>query len=119
MKDYCAENEKNASSIFGSAFLTVPRFILDQLFSENLPVRQGGWLYLLLFAGCFYADGHVRLNDRMVSCRKGEFVGTQAQLARLSGINVSTVNRKTESRGEYPCRSIESCQKAIRWETNG
>jgi hypothetical protein len=26
MKDYCAENEKNASSIFGSAFLTVPRF---------------------------------------------------------------------------------------------
>ena len=93
MKDYCAENEKNASSIFGSAFLTVPRFILDQLFSENLPVRQGGWLHLLLFAGCFYADGHVRLNDRMVSCRKGEFVGTQAQLARLSGINVSTVNR--------------------------
>ena len=51
MKDYCAENEKNASSIFGSAFLTVPRFILDQLFSENLPVRQGGWLHLLLFAG--------------------------------------------------------------------
>ncbi|WP_286156583.1 hypothetical protein [Parabacteroides goldsteinii] len=51
MKDYCAENEKNASDIFGSAFLTVPRFILDQLFSENLPVRQGGWLYLLLFAG--------------------------------------------------------------------
>lgn len=31
MKDYCAENEKNASDIFGSAFLTVPLLYLDQL----------------------------------------------------------------------------------------
>ena len=57
MKDYCAENEKNASSIFGSAFLTVPRFILDQLFSENLPVRQGGWLHLLYLPAVFMQMG--------------------------------------------------------------
>ena len=119
MKDYCAENEKNASDIFGSAFLTVPRFILDQLFSENLPVRQGGWLYLLLFAGCFYADGHVRLNDRMVSCRKGEFVGTQAQLARLSGINVSTVNRLLRQMADKKLITMNRIPGGTRIRVNG
>lgn len=119
MKDYCAENEKNASTVFGSAFLTVPRFILDQLFSENLPVRQKGWLHLLLFAGCFYADGHVRLNDRVVSCRKGEYVGTQVALARLSGINVSTVNRLLRQMADKKLIVMNRIPGGIRIRVNG
>ena len=62
MKDYCAENEKNAYSIFGCGHKQVP---------PQHPLCRHHARHLLLFAGCFYADGHVRLNDRMVSCRKG------------------------------------------------
>lgn len=92
MKDYRIENEKIAADYFGKAFLKVPRIILNQLRAKSLLIRQQGRLHLLLFASCFFVDGYVEVNDCKVSCRRGEYVGTQAELSRLSGINVSTVN---------------------------
>lgn len=92
MNHYCIENEQVTVDYFGKAYLKVPRTILNQLHAKSVLVRQQGQLHLLLFAKCFFIDGYVELNGEQVSCRKGEYVGTQAELARLSGIHASTVN---------------------------
>lgn len=74
---------------------------------------------------CFYLPavfmqmGMVRLNDRMVSCRKGEFVGTQAQLARLSGINVSTVNRLLRQMADKKLITMNRIPGGTRIRVNG
>lgn len=92
MDHYCIENELIAGDYFGKGYLKVPRTILNQLHAKSVLVRQQGQLHLLLFESCFFVDGYVELNGDQVSCRKGEYVGTQAELARLSGIHPSTVN---------------------------
>lgn len=92
MNDYCIENEQIAGDYLGKAYLKVPRTILNQLHAKSVVTRQQGQLHLLLFVSCFFTDGYVVLNERPVSCRKGEYVGTQSELARWSKIHPSTVS---------------------------
>ena len=61
------------------------------MLKANWSDSRDGCIYFCLPA-VFFTDGYVEVNDCKVSCRRGEYVGTQAELSRLSGINVSTVN---------------------------
>lgn len=119
MKNYRIENEGDATEYFGKSFLTVPRVILNQLQSANLIVRQQGQLHLLLFAVCYFKDGYAMVNDCKVSCRKGEYVGTQAELARLSGINASTVNILLHKMADMKLITINRITNGSRIRVNG
>lgn len=91
MLNYCAENEKIAAEYLGVAYLKVPRVILDQLVSESTSVRQQGLLHFVLFASCYYGDSIVVYKGNVVKCFVGDYVGTQAKLAEMSGIHLTTV----------------------------
>lgn len=91
MDEFRSVNEKQAIDLMGLPYVKIPRYTLDLLKSPT--TRQLGQLHLLLFDICFFADGYACLNGRKVPCKRGEYVGTQQQLADLSGINIGSVNR--------------------------
>ena len=91
MDEFRSVNEKLAIDLMGLPYVKIPRYTLDLL---NCPApRQLGHLHLLLFDICFFADGYTDLNGRKVPCKRGEYVGTQQELADLSGINIGSINR--------------------------
>lgn len=91
MDEFRSVNEKQAIDLMGLPYVKIPRYTLDLL--KRPATRQLGQLHLLLFDICFFADGYASLNGRKVPCKRGEYVGTQQQLADLSGINIGSVNR--------------------------
>lgn len=91
MKDFYSVNEKQAMDIIGVPYVKIPRYTLDLI--KHPGTRQLGQLHLLLFDICFFTDGYATLNGQKVPCKRGEYVGTQQQLANLSGINIGSINR--------------------------
>ncbi|WP_304248521.1 helix-turn-helix domain-containing protein [Parabacteroides gordonii] len=91
MDEFRSVNEKQAIDLMGLPYVKIPRYTLDLL--KSPATRQLGQLHLLLFDICFFVDGYACLNGRKVPCKRGEYVGTQQQLADLSGINIGSVNR--------------------------
>ena len=91
MDEFRSVNEKLAIDLMGLPYVKIPRYTLDLL--KCPATRQLGQLHLLLFDICFFADGYTDLNGRKVPCKRGEYVGTQQELADLSGINIGSINR--------------------------
>ncbi len=73
----------------GLPYVKIPRYTLNLL--KCPATRQLGQLHILLFDICFFADGYAKLNGRKVPCKRGEYVGTQQELADLSGINIGSI----------------------------
>ena len=65
----------------GLPYVKIPRYTLNLL--KCPATRQLGQLHILLFDICFFADGYAKLNGRKVPCKRGEYVGTQQELADL------------------------------------
>ncbi|MBB4621111.1 hypothetical protein [Parabacteroides faecis] len=65
------ENESVALDYMGKAFIKIPRSIMDRLDSTRLVERQMARLHLCLFGLCYHTDGYVMLDNRKVSCRRG------------------------------------------------
>lgn len=91
MENIQSVNEKQAIGVMGLRYVKIPRYTLNLL--RDPSTRQMGQLHLLLFDVCYFADGYAKLNRRIVPCKRGEYVGTQQQLADLSGINYGSINR--------------------------
>lgn len=91
MDEFRSVNEKQAIDMMGLPYVKIPRYTLDLM--KNPATRQLGQLHLLLFDVCFFADGCAKLNGQKVPCKRGEYVGTQQQLADLSGISIGSINR--------------------------
>lgn len=91
MDEFRSVNEKLAIDLMGLPYVKIPRYTLDLL--KCPATRQLGQLHLLLFDICFFADGYTDLNGRKVPCKRGEYVGTQQELADLSGINIGSISR--------------------------
>lgn len=91
MDEFRSVNEKLAIDLMGLPYVKIPRYTLSLL--KCPATRQLGQLHLLLFDICFFADGYAKLNGRKVPCKRGEYVGTQQELADLSGINIGSINR--------------------------
>lgn len=87
------ENEDIALDYLGKFFIKIPRSMMDRLDSVRLVERQMARLHLYLFGLCYHTDGYVMLNNRKVSCRRGEYVGTQLQLANITGIRPGSLSR--------------------------
>lgn len=87
------ENESVALDYLGKAFIKVPRSIMDRLNSLRLVERQMARLHLCLFGLCYHTDGYVMLDNHKVSCRRGEYVGTQLRLAEVAGISPGSLSR--------------------------
>lgn len=119
MNEYCIENERIASDYLGKSYLMVPRVILDQLSSEILSERQQGQLHLLLFSNCLYMDGCMKLQGRKVSCRKGEYVGTQEELARLIGIHITTLGHLIRKMVDQKLITVNRIKDGSRIRVNG
>lgn len=88
-----AKNEAVALEIYGDAFVKTPRIIFGMMGDEKPDTRKKGMLLAFLFGNCYFEAGYVDLNGHKVRCERGEYVGSQAGLARLSGIPLTTVNR--------------------------
>ncbi|WFE84256.1 MULTISPECIES: helix-turn-helix domain-containing protein [Parabacteroides] len=91
MNEFRSVNENQAIDLMGLSYVKIPRYTLNLI--KNPATRQLGQLHLLLFDICFFADGCANLNGRKVPCKRGEYVGTQQQLADMSGINIGSINR--------------------------
>ena len=89
--EFRSVNEKLAIDLMGLPYVKSPRYTLNLL--KCPATRQLGQLHILLFDICFFADGYAKLNGRKVPCKRGEYVGTQQELADLSGINIGSINR--------------------------
>ena len=87
------ENESVALDYLGKTFIKVPRSIMDRLDSVRLVERQMARLHLCLFGLCYHTDGYVMLGNHKVSCRRGEYVGTQLRLAEVAGISPGSLSR--------------------------
>lgn len=87
------ENEKIALDYLGKAFIKIPRSMMDHLDSVRLVERQMARLHLCLFGLCYHTDGYAMLNNRKVSCRRGEYVGTQLRLSEITGIRPGSLSR--------------------------
>ncbi|WP_321571458.1 hypothetical protein [Parabacteroides goldsteinii] len=90
MDEFRSVNEKLAIDLMGLPYVKIPRYTLNLL--KCPATRQLGQLHILLFDICFFADGYAKLNGRKVPCKRGEYVGTQQELADLSGINIGSIN---------------------------
>lgn len=55
--------------------------------------RQMARLHVCLFGICYHTDGYAMLNNRKVSCRRGEYVGTQLRLSEITGIRPGSLSR--------------------------
>ncbi|MDR1880470.1 MAG: hypothetical protein LBQ78_06015 [Tannerellaceae bacterium] len=75
--------------IHGNAYLCVPRNLLKAALNGQQEAR----VHLVLFLYCNYADGEVLFGKRMVSCRRGEWIGTYRQLAELAGVHLSITGK--------------------------
>lgn len=93
MNDYLSENERIASEYLGSSYVKVPRLTLMMLRSGEPSGRLLWQLHLTLFGACFFVDGVAKLNGRKVPCKRGEWVGTQKELAEMAAINIGSINR--------------------------
>lgn len=91
MSEIMSVNERLAINVLGLSYVKIPRFSLDLLTCPD--TRQLGLLHIMLFEICFFKDGYVKMKDRKVPCKRGEYVGTQQQLADLSGISIGSINR--------------------------
>lgn len=91
MKDFKSIDEEHAMELMGLQYVKIPRYTLKLI--KKPATRQLGQLHLLLFDICFFADGYAELNGRKVACKRGEYVGTQQELADLSGISIGSINR--------------------------
>lgn len=91
MSEFKSVNEELAIDLMGLPFVKISRFTLRLM--RCPATRQLGQLHLTLFDVCFFTDGYAKIKDRKVPCKRGEYVGTQQQLADLSGINIGSINR--------------------------
>lgn len=91
MSEIVSVNEKLAINLMGLPYVKIPRFTLKLI--ERPATRQLGHLHITLFDVCFFKDGYVEMKGRKVPCKRGEYIGTQQQLADLSGISIGSINR--------------------------
>lgn len=98
MKKKKIENEsltKDSSvrDLLGQTFIKTPRSMFKRMQSNNIIDRQVAHLHLLLFGLCYHTDGFCTVNKRTYICRRGEFIGKQATLAKWMDISASTLSR--------------------------
>lgn len=88
------EKDQMAFDFMGNAYLVIPRSILERALSPEEQERQAGMLHLALLAKCYHSDGTVLLSGGKVPCRRGEFVGSLRNLAKLAHICPTSVYRQ-------------------------
>ena len=82
MKKKANQGKETLPNDWGDSFVTIPRNILDWLFSPDLATRQKGLLSLFLWRGCHYADSKITIKGGyVVLCRRSEYIDTQIEIA--------------------------------------
>jgi DNA-binding MarR family transcriptional regulator len=87
------ENLVNNQSYYGKGFIVIPRNLIVRICSDDDAERTKAWILLCLFHLSFFADGKVMLGDLSFECRRGEWIGTHRQLAKLSHIPSGNIAR--------------------------
>ncbi len=82
--------------------------------SEKLETRRRGTLLAFLFGNCYFENGYAELNGRTVRCGRGEYVGSQREIADLLGMKSSTANRILHSLAEDRLIAIETVEGGSR-----
>ena len=73
--------------IWGNSFVTIPRRILEWMFSpDNTGTRLKGLLSLFLWGGCHFADSEITIKGHGVLCKRGEYIASQSKIAEKLGV---------------------------------
>lgn len=113
------ENEAIALNYLGKTFIKIPRSIMERLSSVRLAERQMAQLHLCLFGVCYHTDGYVMLDNCKVSCRRGEYIGSQLQLARIAGISLGSVSRLINKMEKLQLISVSRMRGGSRIQVKG
>lgn len=124
MKEKWIENELLTSKpsvmgYLGKTFIKTPRSIFGQMQSEDVIERQMAHLHLLLFGVCYHTDGYCMLKKQKVVCRRGEFVGKQATLAKWMNISACKLSRLLAMMENLHLISVQRIRGGSRISVNG
>ena len=108
------KNEAVALDFYGKAFVRMPRTIYDMMGDEKPDIRKKGRLLGFLFGRCYYEDGYADLGGHRVSCRRGEYVGSKAGIAKLLDMSQTTVHRLLERLEKEQLITIETIRGGSR-----
>lgn len=103
----CKELQKNGRGNKRNGFLRVPNFLMDDFYSENPVKRSKASVYLCFLKHLYFVDGVIVVENRRISCRKGEWITTIRELEQKTGIPKTTIGRvlrRLEEEGDFEIR---------------
>lgn len=87
------QNESHSVDLLGNSFVAFPRIVFDLQFSPKKTHRSAGILYAALISKVYFKQGWVKLQDRTLKCRQGEYITTRQSLSEYAGLRMGTLHK--------------------------